>query len=165
MTKRASVVLLVVCAAVAWQAALLTAQSDRGVPQQLAALGSMIEQLQSAVADIQEKLDGLAAPVSTDVFTGPLQRASNPASNFKCMALNASDDAATFTVRIRSQSGTVEAEQLCANFPAGSVCSVEAGPTPDQITYCQVSGLPAASVRVTHCAREAAVCVAFVTAP
>ena len=74
----------------AWLDSVAGPQSPVGVPQQLAALRAMIEEVKSAFAGIESKLDELAAPVSTEVFTGPLERASNLSSNFKCMVVNAS---------------------------------------------------------------------------
>jgi len=128
----------------------------QGIPQELQALNAK-------VAAIQATLDGIN--LTTNIVTGPLQRASNPGSNFKCMVVNAGTTNANFTIEIRNQQGVVEDSALCTNLAPGAVCGEEAGPTNDQVVYCRVSGIEAKNARVTLCAREAAVCVAFVTAP
>lgn len=130
----------------------------QGVPAQLA-------EIRATLASINSKLDNIDPTLTTDIFTGPLQRASTALSNFKCMVVNTGTIDASFTIEVRSQDGSVQGSSACVDIAPGAVCSEEAGPTPDQVAYCYVSGISASSARVTLCAREGAVCVGFVTAP
>lgn len=138
--------------------------SAQGVPQDLKTIKAKIATIEGLLSSINDKLDDAGA-VPTVLVTGPLQRSGSEGANFKCMVVNAGSTDATFTIEIRNQAGGVEDSGACVGMAPGSVCSVEAGATADPITYCRVSGISSANARVTHCLRDPAVCVAFVTAP
>jgi hypothetical protein len=128
------------------------------VPAQLAEIRAMLSRINS-------KLENIDPTLSTDIFTGPLQRASTPLSNFQCMVVNTGISDVNSTIEIRGQDGTVHGSSTCTDIAPSTICSEEAGATPDQLAYCRVSGIPASSARVTLCAREGATCVGFVSAP
>ena len=125
---------------------------------------SMLTDIQDTLDTLGEALGGLDPSAPADVVTGPLQRASNPASNFKCMVVNTGSEAASVSIELRDVAGTLDDSTDCESVAPGATCALESD-TAFQVSYCRVTGLSPATARVTLCAREAAVCTSTVTAP